>query len=529
MRVKDHTIIDPLFGAVYTIPEEFAVGSDDFERCCGNIFREIISRKIHWHIPLTDLETFFDNTLDDDAANIDDILNDEEFLLYEQHCLELRRKQRLYTEELLQKAPESLTDEEAEFLRKKESMQVDFLLTGEYLESIRAWRKLTGCNDDVEDFFESESSVDTIEFSYSVQSRRGGLNRYEAQAGYMFCDDSYTSYYKKEQMLPYLDVDIFINGKHCSNNMLNWEDIAWMLKKSGRYKFFRSYDNPLYGEEHELDFFIFSKVKNNRLEWQLERAFCFDSGCNEEDQKLRYIFDYRQVCQAMLELTANILASDNLYNAAWYDLMQDVQVVFADVVLLDTEEDILFHKYCQDRWYIRQIYESLSEMAVQFAPENFPEIPPWRGEVPPRSTEHGFYDIIAAKTGAQPLHHTQPPRWLVGEEVFYPLENNVENDFPEIPEGFAEKVEIIKQAIDARQLVEMEYFSHKQEKTVRLFAPEIIVIYKMQWYVAGFCKLREERRTFCLDGIKKITLTNRTEPSHGIAGDVKENGLFNDL
>jgi hypothetical protein len=88
MKVQDHTIIDPLFGAVYTIPEEFPVGSDDFERCCGNIFREIISRKIHWHIPLTDLETFFDNTLDDAAANIDDLLNDEEFLLYEQHCLQ---------------------------------------------------------------------------------------------------------------------------------------------------------------------------------------------------------------------------------------------------------------------------------------------------------------------------------------------------------------------------------------------------------------------------------------------------------
>ena len=143
-------------------------------------------------------------------------------------------------------------------------------------------------------------------------------------------------------------------------------------------------------------------------------------------------------------------------------------------------------------------------MAVQFAPENFPEIPPWCGGVPPRSTGHGFYDIIAEKTSAQPLHHTKPPRWLVGEEVFYPLEDNAENDLPEIPKEFAETVEVIKQAIDARQLVEIEYFSQKLEKTVRLFAPEIIVIYKIQWYVAGFCKLREERRTFRLDNIEKI-------------------------
>ena len=153
MKVQGHSVIDPLWGAVYVIPEEFPVDSDDFKRCCGNIFREIISRKIHWHIPLTDLETFFDNTLDDDAANIDDLLNDEEFLLYEQHCLQLRSRQRSYTKSLLQKSADMLTADEAEFLRKKESMQVDFLLTGEYLESIRAWRKLTGCNADVEDFF----------------------------------------------------------------------------------------------------------------------------------------------------------------------------------------------------------------------------------------------------------------------------------------------------------------------------------------------------------------------------------------
>ena len=137
------------------------------------------------------------------------------------------------------------------------------------------------------------------------------------------------------------------------------------------------------------------------------------------------------------------------------------------------------------------------------------------------------YDIIAEKTGAEPLHHTKPPRWAVGEAVFYSLADNAENDLPEIPGEFAETVEVIKQAIDARKLVEIEYFSQKLKKTVRLFAPEIIVIYKMQWYVAGFCKLREERRTFCLDGIKKIAPTNHSEPSHGIAEDVRENGLFN--
>ena len=529
MRVKDHTIIDPLLGAVYTIPEEFAVGSDDFERCCGNIFREIISRKIHWHIPLTDLETFFDNTLDDAAANIDDILNDEEFLLYEQHCLELRRKQRLYTEELLQKSPESLTDEEADFLRKKESMQVDFLLTGEYLESVRAWRELTGCGG-ADEFAWPESTLDTVEFRYSVQSLRGGLSNYEAQAGYIFCDNSYCNF-EKEQTIPFLDADIFINGRHCRYEGLNWEDIALMLNKSGRYKLFKTADDPVDGAMHELDFFVCSTLKNGCLEWHLERALDFDSNCNEEDQKLRYTFDYRDFCESLLQLAADILASDRLYNAAWYDLMRDFHWTYTGISRIDDDDDIVFDEYCQDRWYILQIYNVLSAMKEQgsWTPETFPEIPPWCGGVPPRSTEHGFCEIIAEKTSAKPLYHTQPPRWLVGEEVFYPLEDNVENDFPEIPEGFAETVEIIKQAIDARQLVEMEYFSHKQEKTVRLFAPEIIVIYKMQWYVAGFCKLREERRTFRLDSIEKITAVSQTEPSHGIAGDVKENGLFNDL
>lgn len=522
MKVQDHTIIDPLFGAVYTIPEEFAVGSDDFERCCGNIFREIISRKIHWHIPLTDLETFFDNTLDAAAANIDDLLNDEEFLLYEQHCLQLRSRQRSYTKSLLQKSADVLTADEAEFLRKKESMQVDFLLTGEYLESIRAWRSLTGCGNEDEYAF-PESVLDTIEFRFSVQSLRGGLSNYEAQSGYIFCDNPYCIG-EKDETIPFLDTDIFINGRRCQYDLLNWEDIALMLKKPGRYKLFKTAANPIDGEMHELDFFVCSTLKNNRLEWQLERAFCFDSNCNEENQKLRYTFDYRDFCVSLLNLAAHILASDRLYNAAWYDLMKEFRGVYTGTPPIDDDDDIIFDEYCQDRWYVLQIYNALSLMEEQggFSSEDFPEIKLWAGELPPRQIE---CDLIFQHAGIEPLHY-QPYSRVVEEEVFYPLDEQDDGDLPDVREDLAETVEIIKQAIDAQLLVEMEYCSREQEITTRLFAPEIIVIFNEQWYVAGFCKLRAERRTFRLDNIIKIAATSQTEPGHGIAADVKEQGLF---
>lgn len=297
-----------------------------------------------------------------------------------------------------------------------------------------------------------------------------------------------------------------------------------MLKKPGRYKLFKTAANPIDGEMHELDFFVCSTLKNERLEWQLERAFCFDSGCNEEDQKLRYIFVYREFCLALLDLTANILASDRLYNAAWYNLMTDSCRVYTGILPIDDEDDIIFDEYCQDRWYVMQIYDALSLMEEQgsFLSEDFPEIKLWAGKLPPRQIER---DLIFQHAGIEPLHY-QPYSRVVEEEVFYPLDEQDDGDLPEVREDLAETVEIIKQAIDAQLLVEIEYCSRELEITTRLFAPEIIVIFNEQWYVAGFCKLREERRTFRLDNIIKIAATSQTEPGHGIAADVKEQGLF---
>ena len=85
MKVQGHSVIDPLWGAVYVIPEEFSVDSDDFKRCCGHIFSDIIHRKRLWRIPLTDCEIRFRRPCWDDlGTDVDDLLKDEEFLLYEQ-------------------------------------------------------------------------------------------------------------------------------------------------------------------------------------------------------------------------------------------------------------------------------------------------------------------------------------------------------------------------------------------------------------------------------------------------------------
>ncbi|PCJ30908.1 MAG: hypothetical protein COA90_07685 [Gammaproteobacteria bacterium] len=75
--------------------------------------------------------------------------------------------------------------------------------------------------------------------------------------------------------------------------------------------------------------------------------------------------------------------------------------------------------------------------------------------------------------------------------------------------------EIAKATFDERQ-VEIDFINRqKQQKTTRVISPQRIVHYKDNWYLDCYCHLRNELRTFSIDGISKVTQCH--QKSHIIA------------
>ena len=63
------------------------------------------------------------------------------------------------------------------------------------------------------------------------------------------------------------------------------------------------------------------------------------------------------------------------------------------------------------------------------------------------------------------------------------------------------------------------------EKTTRRILPEVLFRYADTWYIAAYCHEREDSRTFRLDRVVCAELTGLKEASHGVADEVRANGI----
>jgi len=64
--------------------------------------------------------------------------------------------------------------------------------------------------------------------------------------------------------------------------------------------------------------------------------------------------------------------------------------------------------------------------------------------------------------------------------------------------------EIAKATFDERQL-EIDFINRQtQKKTTRIISPQRIVHYKDNWYLDSFCHLKNDLRTFSIDGISRV-------------------------
>lgn len=69
---------------------------------------------------------------------------------------------------------------------------------------------------------------------------------------------------------------------------------------------------------------------------------------------------------------------------------------------------------------------------------------------------------------------------------------------------------LIEQSILSKRTVGLDYESLESGKSTRDVDPYALVFKRHSWYLLGFCHYRQETRTFRLNRIKKVTLTNRS-------------------
>jgi proteasome accessory factor C len=77
--------------------------------------------------------------------------------------------------------------------------------------------------------------------------------------------------------------------------------------------------------------------------------------------------------------------------------------------------------------------------------------------------------------------------------------------------GVQQRVEVLRQAIEERREIHMEYYTaSRDELTERDFRPYGIIDHNGEWYVVGHCLLRDAERPFRVDRIREIALLDQT-------------------
>ncbi|MBI4907494.1 MAG: YafY family transcriptional regulator [Acidobacteria bacterium] len=82
-----------------------------------------------------------------------------------------------------------------------------------------------------------------------------------------------------------------------------------------------------------------------------------------------------------------------------------------------------------------------------------------------------------------------------------------------------EVLELIRQAIEARQVIAVRYADEKQQETERRLRPLALHFWGASWTLAAWCELRVGFRTFRLDRMKECRVTMdrfQEEEGHGL-------------
>ena len=101
-----------------------------------------------------------------------------------------------------------------------------------------------------------------------------------------------------------------------------------------------------------------------------------------------------------------------------------------------------------------------------------------------------------------------------------------DSKMPKQLEGIPDAVyKALRTGLTRGRIVTIHYAANPAEVVTRDILPEVLFCYCNEWYVAAYCYLREEPRTFRLDRIQSAKVTRRSDESSGIAEDYRRNGI----
>ena len=103
-------------------------------------------------------------------------------------------------------------------------------------------------------------------------------------------------------------------------------------------------------------------------------------------------------------------------------------------------------------------------------------------------------------------------------------------EFPPCPKEIS--FEIYKAVVKSmlkKRLLKLTYIKESHELSKRKVIAEALVWRNGYWYLAAFCQLRGERRTFRVDRIIKAKKCDEKCRSTGIGKEVKKHGLFSNF
>ncbi len=100
-------------------------------------------------------------------------------------------------------------------------------------------------------------------------------------------------------------------------------------------------------------------------------------------------------------------------------------------------------------------------------------------------------------------------------------------DFPPCPSEIPFKIyRAILRSMKKKRLLQIQYVKESYEFSERMVIPEALVWRDGHWYLAAFCLLRQEKRTFRVDRIFKAKKTDTERKRTGFGKEVKKHGLF---
>ncbi len=100
-------------------------------------------------------------------------------------------------------------------------------------------------------------------------------------------------------------------------------------------------------------------------------------------------------------------------------------------------------------------------------------------------------------------------------------------EFPPCPKEIPFKIyRAIVRSMKGKKVLKMQYVKENYEFSERMVIPEALVWRDGYWYLAAFCLLRQEKRTFRVDRIIKAKKTATKRKRTGLGKAVKKYGLF---